>query len=191
MRHFWAFLLIIAFAFTAVASEKEAGAFAQKTADQAVKILNSQDADASKVTKLENLFKKTVQTEWIGRFVLGKHWRDLSEKQQKDYLKNYKDFLVKQYTTNFTEYANGTSFEIINTRELRKNQYKVSMNIMRPSNPQPIKIDYRVRKKGGSFGIIDIVVEGISLLNTQRSEFSSVIQRKGIAHLIDQLSSKN
>lgn len=183
--------MVIVFAFSAQASEGSARKFTENTANKAVKVLASNKSDDAKVKSLEKLFVNAVDTGWIGRFVIGKYWRDLSKAQQKDYLSSYKKFLVKYYTANFQEYAEGTKFEVTKTKALKqKGQYIISMNINRPKDPQPVKVDYRVRQKSGKSQIIDIVVEGISLLNTQRSEFASVIQRKGAAHLIDQLKAK-
>lgn len=184
-------LLCLGFAYGAQASEQAARDFAEKTANEAVEVLSSEKSENAKVGELEKLFVKTVDTDWIGRFVLGKHWRDLDDAQQKSYLKSYQDFLVKHYTANFQEYTKGTQFEITRSKTLKKGQYMVSMDINRPTNPQPVKVDYRLREKSGKFGIIDIVVEGVSLLNTQRSEFSSVVQRKGVDHLIEQLKSRS
>ncbi|MDG1286008.1 MAG: ABC transporter substrate-binding protein [Rickettsiales bacterium] len=183
--------LMIAFAFTAQANEEGARKFALDTANQAVEVLASGTSDSAKLQSLEDLFKAAVNTDWIGRFVVGKHWRNMDATQQKSYLANYKAFLVKHYTSNFTEYAEGTEFEVTRSKVLKKNQYMVSMNIKRPTGGAAVKVDYRMRQKSGKYAIIDIVVEGVSLLNTQRSEFSSVIQRKGFDHLIEQLQPKS
>jgi len=44
---------------------------------------------------------------------------------------------------------------------------------------QPIRVDWRITFPDGRYKIIDIVVEGVSMVQTQRSEFSSVIRRSG------------
>ena len=177
--------------FSVQASEDAARKFATNTANEAVKVLASDKSDDAKVGALEKLFVKAVDTDWIGRFVIGKHWKNLDKAKQGEYLKNYQNFLVKHYTANFQEYAEGTQFEITRSKTLKKGQYMVSMVINRPNSPQGVKVDYRVREKKKKLSIIDIVVEGVSLLNTQRSEFSSVVQRKGVEHLIEQLASKS
>lgn len=190
IRNLFASLLVMLFAFTAQADENGARNFAEKTANEAVSVLGSTQSDDAKMKKLEGLFVKTVDTEWIGRFVMGRYWKEMSPTQQKSYLKTYQDFLVKHYTANFKEYSEGTTFKITRSTPMPNNQFLVSMDIERPSNPQPVKVDYRVRSKGSKYSIIDIVVEGVSLLNTQRSEFSSVVQRDGVDHLIEQLQAK-
>ncbi len=177
-------------AFSAQATEQGARDFSEKIANEAVETLATTQSTASKRKALEQLFTRTVDTNWIGRFVIGKHWKTLSKAQQDEYLVNYKSFLVKHYTSNFQEYAEGTKFAINQSKVLKNSQYMIGMDIER-AGAQAVKVDYRVREKGSKYSIIDIVVEGVSLLNTQRSEFSSVVQRKGVEHLIEQLRSKS
>ena len=52
---------------------------------------------------------------------------------------------------------------------------------------QAILVDYRLRGDSGAFKIVDITVEGVSLLTTQRSEFNGIVERKGIDGLIEAL----
>ena len=55
---------------------------------------------------------------------------------------------------------------------------------------EPISVDYRVRKADSGFKIFDVIIEGVSMISTQRSEFASVIGNNSIDYLIDQLSAK-
>ena len=65
----------------------------------------------------------------------------------------------------------------------------VTMVINDPAG-QNINLDYRLRDTGGAYKITDITVEGVSLLNTQRSEFKSVVNSKGIDGLIEALKAQ-
>ena len=51
--------------------------------------------------------------------------------------------------------------------------------ITHPDASQPTTIDWRVRQQDGKMGVIDVIVEGISLSVTQRQEYASVIQNSG------------
>ncbi len=55
----------------------------------------------------------------------------------------------------------------------------------------PVIVDYRVRGSNGCFKIFDVIIEDVSMITTQRSEFNSVIGNKGIDYLITQLASKS
>lgn len=193
MRFLVTWLSCLLFASFVQASDEDAAKhFAQSTADRAAEILQSDKSDETKRQALEKMFIDVVDTKWISRFVIGRYWRDMSKAQQDDYSKYYQEFLVKHYTSNFQEYTRNTEFSVTRSRDLsKKGQSLVSMDIKHSDNPSPIKIDYRLREKSGKFQIIDIVVEGVSLLNTQRSEFSSVIQREGADYLIQQLKQRS
>jgi phospholipid transport system substrate-binding protein len=56
---------------------------------------------------------------------------------------------------------------------------------------KPVQLDYAMRKTDAGWKIYDIVVEGVSLVLTYRSEFDSVVKQEGIEGLIKRLASKN
>lgn len=186
-------LLIYSVSPTYASSPEEAAKYAVTVGNEATAILDKSVSDEEKRRQLTELFVEQVDTDWIGKFVLGRMWRTLSEDKQQTYLKYYRDFLISQYTSNFKEYAQGTKFEITQARPIGKrgNEYFVSTKINSDSG-EPVKVEYRIRQHADThFRVVDIVVEGVSLLATQRSEFSTVIQRKGIDYLIERLKARS
>jgi len=188
-RLFSILLLALLWAAPVTAGEPEARAFAEKIGTDALAILNSAQDAPAKHASLKQLFTQVVDTDWVGRFVLGQYWRKLNPAQQQSYLTSYRSFLAATYTANFEDYAGDTSFKVTGVKPLqRAGQYLVAVDVLRPG--QTIKIDYRLHETSGQFHIVDIVVEGVSLLATQRSEFSSVVQRQGIDTLISSLQKR-
>ena len=59
------------------------------------------------------------------------------------------------------------------------------------SRPQPVRIDWRVRAAGAKYRMIDVAVEGVSLVVSNRSEFDSVVGRQGLDALITQIRGKS
>ena len=55
----------------------------------------------------------------------------------------------------------------------------VSSEIIHPNGDPPVKVTWRVRKGASGYKIIDVGVEGVSMMLTQREEFASVIERNG------------
>ena len=79
------------------------------------------------------------------------------------------------------------TFEIVKSEAVGKNDVLVSTDLFWPGYP-PYRLDWRIRnQKGGSLQAIDVVVEGISMVVTQRAEFASVIERQGFDGLLDQM----
>jgi phospholipid transport system substrate-binding protein len=151
-----------------------------------------QTSESSKEKELEALFKQVVDTRWIGKFSLGRYWRSASNEQRAKYLNLYSKFLTQNYVPNFKEYA-GSELIIQNVSEIRRNEYLVQTLITENSGSITVRIDYRLKKKGGGakdFIVFDIIAEGVSLITTQRSEFSSIIARSGMDYLISMLENK-
>lgn len=188
-----AFMLLIVAALFSAPSEshalEKAKKFATTLADQVLTTLEKDISDKTKLSKLEGLFKKHVDTNWIGKFVLGKHWRSLSADEQKRYLKSYQNFVVKNYTSKFTAFS-GQSYKMGRSYTMEDGDHSVTLRIIDPHGGPDIITEYRVRRTSGRNKIVDIAVEGVSLITTQRSEFGSFVERKGIDSLIGALNKK-
>ncbi len=147
-------------------------------------------SEEQKESRLHQLFSENVDVDWIGRFVLGRHWRTASEEQKMSYQTYYREFLINYYVSKFREY-HGESFKVLGVQEDSDGNYLLSMEIVRPKEGN-VLIDYKVHGMGdSSFRIFDIIVEGVSLITTQRSEFNSVVARNGLDYLISKLEKKS
>ena len=111
----------------------------------------------------------------IAQWVLGRFWRKVSKEERDEYLALFEDLLVETYVDRFATY-NGETLQITKTDVRDKKDAIVSSKISRPEIGQAIQVDWRVRAKGDVYKIIDIMVEGISMGQTQRSEFASAIK---------------
>jgi phospholipid transport system substrate-binding protein len=173
------------------ASEEEAKTYARTIGDKVLAVLDDQTlSDDLKLEKLEALFVDVVDVKWVGRFVLGPSWRQATPEQQQAYLDAYGAFLVKHYTSNFAEYG-GETFVVTRARTERENEFFVRTEIQRTGGQPPVLVDYRLRAdQDNGFKVFDIIVEGVSLISTQRSEFASVVNRQGLNKLVDLLKTK-
>lgn len=191
MRSFFSSALLFAtlVIYAASATAADAGGaklFVDAVATEVLAIVKNGDASkAEKEQKIEAIFKDKVDLNFVAKFVLGKHWRTASAAQQQSYLMAYKPFIMKNYANKLTKYS-GQTYTLKTPRD-EGDAAVVTMDIIDP-NGQNVSVDYRLRgaEKSG-YKIIDITVEGVSLLATQRSEFDSIVQNKGIDGLIDAL----
>ncbi|MDH5722592.1 MAG: ABC transporter substrate-binding protein [Alphaproteobacteria bacterium] len=123
----------------------------------------------------------------IGRFALGRYWKTSSPQEQKEYLNLFEDMIVDIYSKRFSDY-NGEAIIIESSRPEGKSDTIVTSSIV-PASGQKIRVDWRIRYKKDQYKVIDVMVEGVSMALTQRSDFASVIQRGGgkvevlLAHL--------
>jgi phospholipid transport system substrate-binding protein len=171
--------------------KEAASAFANDLGHKSLSVIT--DAALSKTEKqaqLEELFTQSVDIDWIGQFVLGRYWKTATEDQKQHYLANYRAFTVRHYTTNLSSFTDA-NFEVAKIREDDKGGNIVTMRIKRP-HAEDVVTDFDVRpQQGNGLKVYDIVVEGVSMITTQRSEFNSVISQKGLDYLIDQLKQRS
>ena len=166
--------------------ERKARAFVEELSQKTINIAAQKNTSfASRQKKLKRLFHAYVDTRWMGKFVLGKHWRSLTKAQRSHYLREYGKFLADHYTSRFDEY-DGETVDIRQVRTQKNGHVFVFTTIVRPAQAN-VQVDYRLHRQKGKLKIYDIIVEGVSLITTQRSEFSAVMARHGIDGLTEQL----
>lgn len=139
-------------------------------------------------------FKTILETKFnlkaIGKFVLGRHWKNASEDQKKRFLDLFTASTVASYAKRFQDYTS-ERFDVMGSHAERDGGVTVLTRIVRP-NGQDILINWKIFEKKGVLQVYDVVLEGISMGITQRSEFAAVIQKDGgtIEALIKALETK-
>lgn len=168
----------------------EARGFAQKIIDQIEDVINSDKDEASKQQTLINLFEKHVDSDWMGRFVMAANFKKLTQDEKDTFLDVYKDFVVYNYIPRFREYS-GEKIIIDDVRQESKKDIVIKTTFETDkSKTGKVSVDFRLRKKNDELKIVDIIGEGISLLSTQRSDFSSAVSMHGPDKFIAMLKKK-
>lgn len=174
---------------SAWASQDAARAFITQLGKETVEVLQRSDPPPQKAVRMEDILRRGFDFPTIGRFVLGRFWNTASPQQRDEYLKVFTDFVAKSYSRRLAEEATVSGFNITGLRDLGEGDYLVQTAITRPS-AAPLNYEWRVRDSGGGVKIVDVVVEGVSLLVTQRSDFTSLAGQSGIDGLIASLRDK-
>jgi len=194
-----AFLGVLLLILTAVQPSKadeatDAQAFVRNLADKAISQLTSPSMSQG---EREQSFRKLLDEHFdvpaIGRSALGRYWRVATSEEQTEYLSLFEDLVVATYAQRFRDYG-GENLDILGASKSTGSednavvvQSQISRNVAKP-----IRLDWRVARPSGDPKIVDLVIEGVSMMQTQRSEFSSVIVRNGnkVAGLINELRAK-
>jgi phospholipid transport system substrate-binding protein len=166
----------------AYAQAKPSGSQAQTFIDtmgkEAVGFLSDESLSQSqKQQQFRTLLTRNFDINTIARFALGRYWNTASEAQKKEYLKLFENMIVRVYSGRFDEY-NGQKFNVSSASSTGKNDMLVTSYIVPPSGSK-VQVDWRVRERNGSLKVVDVIIEGVSMSLTQRSDFASVIQRGG------------
>jgi len=155
-------------------------------------LTNQSTSQSEKEIQFGKLFDKNFDVSSISRFVLGKYWKQASLDQKKNFIKAFRNYVVKTYSSRFNEYS-GEQLKLINFENESNPKIFIVPTAPEREDAPPKKVDWRIRKKKNNFVILDIIIEGISLAVTQRSEFVSVIELNegSIDRLISILNEKS
>ncbi len=166
-------------------------AFIQELGNDAIKDLTDPAIPQSeREARFRRLLVDRFDMAAISKFVLGRYWRSTNEAQRVEFQQLLVDFIVSSYSVRFSEYL-GEGVKVTGSSAEDSGTILVRSKIDMPSS-EDIRVDWRLRHADGNFAIVDIIVEGVSMGVTQRSEFASMIHdRGGVNSLIEALRTKN
>jgi len=175
----------------AAISDDEAKKFIGGLGEDAIgSLTGSTLSQAERETRFRNLLETHFDMPGISKFTLGRYWKAATDAQQAEFQKLFETLLVQSYAKAFAQYG-GEKFQVTKAWTDGDGSVVVNTNIDRP-NGDVIKLDWRVADQASTMRIIDLVVEGVSLRATHRSDFASAIQSNGgtVTGLLDLLRQK-
>ena len=168
--------LIIIFSGTAKVYSIEPDVFVQSTVNRASEALSNKFSKEEKIERLKEIANETVDIDGISLYTLGAYRKNISQDQLNQYKILFKQYFLKSFASRLAEYSN-PEIEVTSKRELNKNYTIVSSILIATEQRPEVKIDWRVYTKNSENPMIrDLIIEGLSLVRTQKEEFSSIIQ---------------
>ncbi len=163
-----------------------------KLSKQAIEVMTSKGIqDVDRIEKFRTLFISSVDLPVISRFVLGRHWKIATPDQQQDFMKLFEDMLVYTWAVRFKEANDQITVQVSGAKPDADQGVIVESAILR-ENQEPVPVLWRLRQSDSGFRIIDLLIEGTSMIVTYREEYASVINQNGgnINGLLDLLRKK-
>jgi phospholipid transport system substrate-binding protein len=139
--------------------------------------------------RVEEIVYARVDFDTLSRLVLGRYWNELHEAQRSEFQREFKENLSATYGRNVESYKN-ERVTIIDDRQEARGDWTVRTRIVR-NGPNDISVDYRLRQTGGTWRIIDVIIEGVSLVSNYRSQFQEIMTNGGAERLLKLLKEKN
>jgi phospholipid transport system substrate-binding protein len=126
---------------------------------------------------------------FMAQFSAGRHWRDLSPNDQQKLVTTFERLWISTYADRFSGYS-GEAFEIIGSQKAPRDTVLVKSNIIK-NDGEKIGLNYLMREKENHWSVIDIFLDGkYSELAKQRSEYTSILKREGLAGLVAKVDAK-
>tara|TARA_B100001996_G_scaffold357997_1_gene322266 strand:- start:120 stop:713 length:594 start_codon:yes stop_codon:yes gene_type:complete len=165
--------------------------FVKKFAEEAIMVLsNDQINKIEKNDQFTSLVMSAIDLNLISQFVLSKSWKSATEDQKERYISAFKTYFINSYANKLDQYS-GEKI-LVNGSEKAGKYVIVDTNIVKEgTDTLKINLKWRLLNKDGDIRIIDLNIEGISLVIAQREEFQSFLANNDddLEALIDKIVS--
>lgn len=171
------------------ADRDAAKAAVDATVDSVMAVLNDEALPIEqKRNAIEAIAYERFDFNTISKLVLARNWRRMTPAQREQFEQEFKRHLSVTYGDSLDRYGEET-VEITDSRAERNGDVTVRSRIL--GEGDPLGVDYRLRSRNGSWYVIDVIVEGVSLLSNFRSQTQEIISAEGPEGLIQKLREKN
>lgn len=169
--------IVLSFAHQPAASAETPSQFVVSLGNSAIETMVDDNlTDEERIRRFRVLLADRFDLPSISRYVLGVHWRRASPGQRIEFSGLFEDYLVNIYVSAIGLYG-GESLSIKSSHSVGQDTI-VTTEVRGPRIPT-LKVDWRIRGDTGNYKVVDIIVEGVSLVIIQRDQFGSVIRRTG------------
>jgi phospholipid transport system substrate-binding protein len=177
---FVVFLLSVGMSHGRAAPAGDPSSFVDQLVHQGLRTLSDVQLSApAREQRFASILDSDFDFPRIARFVTGSHWSGAAASDREHFVNTFKRWVVHTYSSRFSAYG-GESVKITGARPESETMFTVASQFIRTSDAASTKLDWRVRRDNGNdYRVVDVAVEGVSMLLTQREEFASVIEHSG------------
>ncbi len=188
-------LALISFAVGVWAVEAPLETVRHTTTEVVERVKDEKDALRADPAKMYSLVSEMIFPHFdfgvMSQFVLGEHWKTAEEAKRTVFVEQFRKLLVRTYAAALLEYSDQT----INYPDAPAPAEGAKTAVVKQDITQPsgtvLPVVYRLHNKTGDWKVFDVSVDGVSLVKTYRSSFTSILKDGGIDKLIETLAAKN
>lgn len=183
----------------AAATGSDPTAFVKSVIDQATAVVrDTAMPSAERIGKLRALAEANFDFSDMARTALGYHWRDLTPQQRSQFVPVFTSFIEDVYLSKMLDYGvEKIRHDIATTnvsftgQQLQGADYaEVHSTARFQDQPQPVKVDYLLKRNSAEWKIYDLDIDAISVMANYRNQFNRVINQNGYPALVSVLQKK-
>ncbi len=141
---------------------------------------------------LKTIVKETlmpyVHVKYAGSLVLGRQLSTINSEERNAFFNAFAEFIEQAYAQALTLYSN-QKIDIEKAKPINANIVNIKVQVIQTNGAAPINLNFFWRKnsKSGEWQVYDMAVEGVSMIDTKRQEWSPILRKDGINALIQQV----
>lgn len=152
-------------------------------------------SERGRIDAIADTLVEATDVELLSRLVLARYWQQLDDEQRARYQALFRDVVMRSFASRLNQYAKDARgpleerFTIASSAPAGRQDVLVRSRV-RPQSGSTLAVDWRLRDSDGGPVVIDVIIEGVSLLVSQRSEFAAVIERSDMEGLLAELQAR-
>lgn len=179
----------------AAAAHTTQGTPSKLVLDNSTRVLAALESRRAEFTKdraklrrfVDGEFNQMFDRDYAARQVLGRHGRGASDADVKLFADALAENLMQRYGSSLLDFNTRLQVRVKSETTLPRGLgVKVASELVR-SGGDPIPVDYLMRQSGGQWKVFDVMVEGVSFVQTFRQQFDAELQRKSIREVAGDL----
>lgn len=159
------------------AADGPAAALIESTAAKVIDVIKSKPAGPERQAGIRQVLESDFDLPYMGRSALGTNWAKATPEEQQRFLKAAVEAEAHAYSERFGQYG-GQTLTVGRVTDRGNGVFVVDSKLNQTSG-QPISIQWEVHNSGAGLKISDVKIEGVSMVMTRRSDFTSYIQNHG------------
>lgn len=167
----------------------------QTTAQVLDSLKNDREALQAHPGRIYRLIEKEILPHFdfdhMSRWVLGRYWRNASAQQRSAFEQQFRDLLVNTYGDALLNYSGQTVTYLPTRGDPKSGEVVVRARLHNMDGGPDIPLDYRLNNEKGQWRVVDVSIDGVSLVTNYRETFAGQIQREGLNGLIRHLAEHN
>lgn len=149
--------------------------------------LKKPDKGADRRAELRRVIGERFDFEEMAKRSLALHWKKRTPEERQEFIPLFSDLLERSYVNKIESY---TDEQILYTNETIDDDYAfVKTTIITKRNVE-IPIEYRLLKNNNRWGVYDVIIEGVSLINNYRNQFNKIIRKDSYQELVQRMKDK-
>ena len=182
---------VLAWPWQAYAGPQSAQEVVTTTTDQVMQALRVDGGnDASALAAIDHFVIPHVDLQKVSQRLLGDHWLSATAEQQRKFVDELRKLLARTYAAVFRQYANAKVAYLPQPADPAARVATVKSEVTGGSG-SPVTIDYRLGQRDGEWKLIDVALNGVSLVANYRASFGKWINSLGIDGLTNAMSARN
>ena len=149
--------------------------------------LKPASAKETKKQKLRTIYDRMFNQVELSKRAMGRHWSKLNAAQQQEFIELFRQVLEKAYIDKILAYTNE---QIVFEKEVIISAKQAEVQTKAITASKVIPITYRLILQEGAWGVYDVVIENVSLVQNYRTQFNDILAKNTPEQLLETLRKK-